>query len=171
MKRIIGYTLLILQIIFLTVVVFQLEAIDKDSEEITLLTSQNDYFYDEEYFLMDDMYVEYDVNKVKVSAWEIEEELSANHPVFVTLTKNDEGLHEVKMVTKKKPKQVEAEEVVVKAKYGYKDDVAGYYYVTYGFESLQNVEEFGSFKMKEQLRITILIGKWNQYKLSDIEAE
>lgn len=171
MKRIIGYILLILQIIFLAVVVFQLEAIEKDSEEIRLLTIQNDYFYDEEVFFMDDMYVEYDVNKIKPSAWKIEEELNTNHPLFVTLTQNNEGLHEVKMVTKKRPKQVETEDIVLKAKYSYKDDEADYYYVLYGFETLQNIEQFGTFKAKDQLRITFLIGKWNQYQVSAIEAE
>jgi len=169
MKKIIGYMLLAVQIIFLVIIVSQFEHIDRTADEINIVTTV-DYLYIGEFEQDSDLYVDYEINKINNEKWKIKEDLNYNRPVYVTLAANDAGIHEVKTVTEKKPKQREANEVVVKANYNYVDD-KGNYYVNYGFERLKNVNQYGSFRDGDDLLVTVLLGKWGQQKVVNIEKQ
>lgn len=169
MKRISRYGLIAIQIIVIAVLVYQFEQMEKYAEEIKV-TTKIDYVYYGGFVNNSDLYVEYDINKISRDAWNIDERLPYNRPVYVTLIKNDAGIHEVKTVTKKKPKQEDPDSVIVRANYSYDND-RGERYVYYGFESIEDTERFGTFKEGDRLLVTVLLGKWGQQKVVNIEAQ
>lgn len=161
MKRLFKYMLLIVQIVFIAMIVCQFENIDKHGEKITLETKV-------EYIYYSDLYVDYPINKINEEKWEIDEEINFNRPIYITLMKNEHEVHEVRMVTKKKPKNRDSNDVIIKANYNYKDS-RGYHYVSYGFEYLEDTERFDNFKEGDRLLVTVLLGKWGQQKVINIE--
>lgn len=168
MKRMIQYALIALQIVLMIVIVYQFENMEKYAEEINIVT-KIDYMYYGGFAHNSDLYVDYDINKINEEAWSIDEPLHYNRPVYVTLVKNNEGIHEVKKVTKKKPKNQGPNDVITKANYHYDDK--GQRYVYYGFEFIPNTERFGTFREGEQLLVTVLLGKWGQQKVVKIETK
>lgn len=169
MKVIIRYALLILQIAFITVLVYQFENMEKYADEITVATKV-EYIYYDDFEQSSDLYVDYNINKVVQDVWKIEEPLNYNRPVYVTLGKNKQGIHEVKSVMGKRPKQKNPNEVILKANYSNNDD-KGEHYVYYGFESIQHAERFGRFKEGDQLLVTVLLGRLGQQKVVHIEKK
>lgn len=166
MRRIITYPLLLAQVIIIVVLVYQFEHIDQYADEITIETTL-DYVEYFEFVEHTDLYVEYDINKIDDETWKISEEVEYNELLYVTLVKNKAGIHEVKAVTKQKPKDLTEHDVIVRANYSHEDE-QGKQYVTYGFESIENSERFGTFKNKDHIQVTILLGKWGQQKIIDV---
>lgn len=169
MKRIFNYTLLIVQIVFIAIIVYQFENIDKYGEKI-ILETKVEYIYDSDLIQNSDIYVDYLINKINEEQWEIDEEINFNRPVYVTLMKNEYNIHEVRMVTKKKPKNRDLNDVIIKANYNYEDST-GYNYVSYGFEYLEDTGSFGNLKEGDDLIVTVLLGKWGQQKITEIERQ
>lgn len=166
MNRIAMYILVFLQIVFISVLVYHFENINKFGKEITILT-KIDYTYFSGYSHLTDLYVTYDINEIPKQLWEKDEELDYNRPVYVVLTKNEHEIDEVNRVTLQKPKDVSPEKTVIKANYDYRDN-RGYHHVRYGFEWLENANQFGDFREGDRLQVTVLLGKWGQQKVVNI---
>lgn len=169
-KRIGRYTIIVIQILIIVVLVYQFEQIDKKGTQIKLET-KIDFLSNNEFNKHTDISVEYDINKVSYDAWKITDEINYNAQVYVTLTKSKNGSYKVKEVTKEKGKQVEENDVTLRAAFAYKDEVDDYYYVYYGFEYLEAIERFGQFKQGDHLIVTISLGKLGQQKLTNIEVK
>lgn len=167
MKRMLMYLLILLQIVYVLTLVFIFENAEKNGTEITILTKKgngSDYMYDS----FQDLYVTYEINEIHKDYWEKDTEIDYNKTVYIVLKKNELGIDEVKYVSLKKQKSVSDEETVLAAQYNYRDNV-GSHHVRYGFEWLENADQFGSFSNKDQLKVTFLVGKFGQRKLVNIE--
>lgn len=169
MKRIVRYALIILQIVFILVVVYQFENMENNADEIKI-AAKIEYMSYGGFVNNSEIYVNYDINQISPDVWKITKSLPYNRLVYVTLEKNAEDIFEVKTVTKKKPKQIDSGEVIVKANYS-NDDDKGQHYVYYGFESISDTNRFGTFKEDDQLIVTILLDEWGQQKIVNIEKQ
>lgn len=168
MRKIAFFLLVILQIIIIGVLVMLFEQIDVTGEEITVVSiEEEDYYYHGLNDPVQHIYKRYNISQVPKDKWNIDEELTYQDFVYVTLTKNEQNIHEIKSVSLEKPKAVDSDDVIVKAKYDYYDD-KGFHQLTYGFEFIEDVDRFGSFKEIDQIKVTILLGKLGQQKIKNV---
>lgn len=168
MKNIAFISFVVLQVIFITVLVILFEQIDHKGKEIIVVSvNEEDYYH---YGLdqpQQTLYKQYNISEVPEDKWEIDEVLKYQETVYVTLTRNEDNIHEIKRVTKKKPKSVDSGDVVILARYDFQNE-NGLHSVRYGFELLENVDQFGEFYDTDKVEVTILIGKLNQQKIKNI---
>lgn len=168
MKSVIFSSFVVLQALFIAVLVVLFERVDETGTEITVVTVGEETYDYKVFGPQDVLYKRYNITEVPEDKWEIDEELKYNETVYVTLTKNEADIHEIKRVTKKEPKTVEKGDVVVLARYDYENE-KGLHELRYGFELLEHVDRFGEFYDTDKLEVTILLGKLNQKKIKKIE--
>lgn len=168
MKRILFYLLLAVQLIVLLFLTFQFEKIDEQGKMIKIHTIKPEYpMYD--FVFEDSMYVEYEINKIPQEKWNNSSTVDYNNRVYVLLKRDNNGIFQVEQASIDRLTTDKEEEVVVVGTYHYHDEALGYHYVSYGMEKIKNVEQFGEFRGNDQLLVTMLIGKWGQYKNIAIE--
>lgn len=167
MKRTFFYMLLILQIAVIIFFIVQLEAIEKNGRQIEVVTV-NDAMDMEDIPLTDSAYFEYKINRIPKNLWHEESEPDINKRVNVLLKQDEEGIYQVHAVSSKKISGTAEDEVMVSASYSYTDE-NGNYYVTYGFEEVDNIEQYGQFYWNDELKVTIVLGKWGQQKIVAME--
>lgn len=170
MQRIAFSILIVLQIIVIGALVFMFEQIDTTGKEIIVVSEDldEDFYYDGVNREVQHIYKRFNISYVPDDEWAITEELTYQDIVYVTLTKNAQNIHEVKNVSLKKPKTVEGDDVVIKARYDYHSE-EGNHQLMYGFEWIENVDQYGSFRELDQVKVTVLFGKFGQQKIKNVE--
>lgn len=168
MKKIAIYGLIAAQVIVVAFLVFFFERFENYAEEIKVST-KIEYAYMEEAQIVGDIYVEYNINEIDKDISENVSDLKYNRPVYVVLQENENGIYEVTAISDKKLKAQDDRDVVLRAIYNYKDERTGKTYVRYGFEYIEDIEEYGSFQEKDELLVTVLVGKWGQQQIKTIE--
>lgn len=167
MKKIAAYTLISLQVILVLVLVVLYERFEENADEIKVKTTI-EYVFMEGEQLVGDIYVDYHINQIDKEKAEAIPDLKYNRPVYVTLVENEAGYYDVKTISEKKVRPTQPDEIVLRANYHFKDE-HGVAHVRYGFEYIEDIEQYGSFQEKDNLSVTILVGKWGQQKITSIE--
>ena len=168
MKRILFYLIIMLQVIVIGFLTYQFEKIDRTGHQIKIQTlSPNFPVYGD--FIDGDMYVEYDINKIQEDRWEDSLPLDYHTPVFVLLQEDKTGVFRVRHASTDKIEAKNDNEFVLKGTYHYYDQERDFHYVNYGLEHIKQADQFGTFKPRDELIVTILIGKWGQYKVVGID--
>lgn len=166
MKKLAVYALIVAQISIILVLVFLYERFEGNAATI-IVETKIEYGYMDDTQLRGNIYAEYNINHIDQEIAATLPEYKYNRPLFVTLRPNEAGIHEVIAVSNKKPKPA-ANEVVLRGNYQWKDD-DGNIYVLYGFELIEDIEQFGTFHEKDRLQVTVLVGKYGKQKISAIE--
>lgn len=171
MKRIMFYSLVALQIIFVLVLVFQFERITSNGDEIEILTkmeySNDDYYYD----LIDTAYPEYEINDIPEGRWSSEkEDVSYNDKVYVLLKKSHDDFYKVETASTKKVVASGDDQVVVIGRTDYASNSNEPIRVNYDFNKIEDIEQFGEFKNNQTLKVTLLVSQYGQYKITNVEA-
>lgn len=168
MKRILFYLIILLQVIVIVFLTYQFEKIDRTGYEIKIQTLSPEFpVYGD--FIDGDMYVEYDINKIQADRWKTPIPIDYNTPVYVLLEKDKTGVFRVRHAATEKIETTKEDAYVLKGTYQYYDQDHDIHYVDYGLEHIKQADRFGTFKPRDELVITILIGKWGQYKVVGID--
>lgn len=168
MKRILFYLILILQVIVIGFLTYQFEKIDQTGHQIKIQTLSPKYpVYGD--FIEGDVFVEYDINKITEDRWENTLPIDYNTPVYVLLQEDKTGVYRVRHASTDKIEATKENEFVLKGTYHYHDPNRDIHYVNYGLEHIKKPDRFGTFKPRDELVVTILVGKWGQYKVVAIE--
>src|SRR5690625_495394 len=101
MKRILFYSLLVVQLIAILFLTFQFEQIEAQGKMIQLRTNKPEYpIYD---FIYDrHMYVEYEINRIPEDKVSNADELDFDDRVYVLLKSGSDGVYQVEDVADKK---------------------------------------------------------------------
>lgn len=171
MKRVMFYGLIVIQIIFVVVLVFQFERITTTGKEIEILTikeySNDDYTWE----FNNSAYVEYEINKIPEERWDSEKEnVSYNDKIYVLLNKSHDDVFKVKQASIKKLKATNDDEVVIvgRSDYGFNSNEP--IRVNYDFNTINHIEQYGEFKSDQTLKVTLIVSTYGQYKITNIEA-
>lgn len=168
MKRLLFYLVILLQLFVLLFLIFQFEKIDQTGHEVKIQTLSSDFpVYDD--FIRSDLYVDYDINKIASDKWNDSLPSDYNSRVYVLLQKDKMNVYRTREASADKLEAKGEDEAVLVGTYQYYDVDRDVYYVNYGFEKIKGVDQFGRFKQTDQLIVTLLIGKWGQYKVINIE--
>lgn len=168
MKQILFYLLLVVQLSVILFLVYQFEQIDRDGQQIKLETITPDYPIDDAYF-DGSVYVDYEINQIKKEQWDDIESVNYNDRVFVLLKSDESGIYHVEKVSLKKITATSEADVVLKGNYQYEDEERNFYYVSFGMEEIKNIERFDPIPKTKKFVVTVLLGKWGQYKVTGIE--
>src|SRR5690625_163888 len=101
MKRIIFYSLLLLQIFIILFLTYQFEKIDETGQFIQLETVEPEYPIDD-FFYSGSMYVDYTINQIPMEKWNKPKHVDYNNRVYVVLKSDSEGMFHVKDISTKK---------------------------------------------------------------------
>lgn len=172
MKRILFYTLLIIQIIAVLLIVIQYNLIDTYGETKSFKINQSEEYFDSELIRDYDMYTfELDINEIPKEKFEGNPDFDYRDAIYVLLKKNKDGIYEVVKATEEKITTSNKNELVLLGKNFYKDD-QGIYHVNYDFETI-NVKAhkpiIKDLKSSEITKVTYKFASWNQSKLISIE--
>lgn len=150
------------QLLFIFFLVYQFETIDKHGQELIL----NAEIHQES--SLDEIELKYEINSIALHDWYQTETPKYNEVIYVTLSQEEGHIYKVKNVTEKKPKKIAATDIILKAKYQYKND-KGLDELYYGFERLELNLLDKSFNQGDEVEVTLLVGKYGQFKLDHIE--
>lgn len=176
MKKALFYTLLLFQIIAVSIVVVQYNLIDAYGEDRTFMTTpypeeEEEYYIDEEITDYDMYSFEFAINQIPKDKWEGKKDYGYRDQVYVLLAKNESGVYEVVKATDKKMTTDKENELVLIGNDIYKDE-DGDYHVSYGFENI-NVENhkemLKDFDMSKENKLTFKVAPWEQGKLIKVE--
>ncbi|MFC4386826.1 GDYXXLXY domain-containing protein [Gracilibacillus marinus] len=166
MKKYAFYITVSLQALFLIGMASAFYLMDAFGEEIKLQTipiDPQDPFYGD-YLILD-----YEVERITRSEWDIDEELSYGDPIYLTLEKNANDIYQIKEVNQIKPKN-KKNEVVLLAKYEWFDTFDNKYHVDLGLGRYYIEDNTGEmYEESGELLVTIVIAPWGQKKIVTIE--
>lgn len=167
MKRVLFYIALLLQIGIVVFLVIQSNLIDEYGKDIKLLTVEQEYYYQYDAHMNEQIYTDYDINNIPQQSWEIDDSLNYNEKVYVLLEQGEDGFHKVVRAGlhsfATKPNQI-----VIVGKYQYKDDQLGRYIVHYGIEELNRREIGNAFRPDQLAVVTVKIAPWGQKKVTNV---
>ena len=171
MKRILFFSILLIQIAAIFILTFQFESVEQTGKEMMIKTifPDEELYYDPMMYIDGTSYVEYDINRISEEKWNNSESIAYNKLVYVLLEKNEEGIFEVVTASDQPIENISDAQVVLTANYSYHDKRDKYHYVLYGFERIKQIEKYGSFRRDDELLVTVVIGKWGQRKIIDVE--
>lgn len=166
MKRILFYIALIMQIVLILIIGFQDSVIERYGEEIMLKVERDNYKQYESNKV--NIYLNYEINKIPVSKWEVNDNASYNEKVYVLLESEDNSIYHVMRASSKKIKAGENQVVLIGKKssssYPY-----GLRSVEYGLENVKDPLLFEGVSSKKSRIATIAIAPWGQTKVISIK--
>jgi len=168
MKRILFYILIVGQLVVILFLCFQFENIDQTGHVIKIQTSRPEFPVYGDY-IDGDLYVEYEISKIAEDKWRETLPIDYNTRVYVLLEKDKTGIYRVQKASTKKIDAKQENEFVLLGRYQYHDTKHHEIYIHYGVEKIKHADQFGLFTPKDELVITLLIGKWGQHKVVSIE--
>lgn len=168
MKRLLFYIFLLLQIVLLVILTGIFENFNDQGDVITIKTKIPDYYMYDDGIVKRTLYTEYEISNIDADKWNNENEIDYNNRVYVLLEENEEGIFEV-VAGSDEPLKKEEHQVLVTAKYNYFDETRGFHSVRYEIEEIEEIEKYGSFRYDDQLLVTVLIGKWGQRQILNVE--
>lgn len=164
------YTVIGLQVIIILVLAIQFERIDVTGQKIELVGKTHHYFPINGN-MSGDATIEYEIEGIPVHLYEGDpEKLTYDDKVNVLLQQTADGTYEVARASLGKIVASNAEEIVVQGKYPFEMIDENKIHVSYYFNQIKNVENYGEFNWNERIKITILLSKWGQYKVIAVEA-
>jgi len=169
MKQIIFYILLTIQLLFLGILIYQFEQIERVGKEIVVVTKDDGLDFNMYIDNSNDypIRVTYNINEIDEEYLPSGKHFTYNDPLFVTLTQDEQLIVSVKHVSLKKPTNMETNDIVVKANYMYETEY-GSHYIEYGFEWLERLSNYEQFSGGSKLQVTVLLGKWGQQHIKDV---
>lgn len=170
MKRILFYSLLLVQAIVILLIFVQHNLIGVYGTEIKLLRDgayTSTQSYDNQY---DTIYIDYEINSLSDEIWEIEEELNYDEKIYVVLEPNESEIHQGVRVTRKKP-EVISNQVILPGRYISSNAAENEHFVNYDIEKVNNYDEQYKLESGKQWIITIKVAPWGQKAIVDIENE
>lgn len=165
MKRILFYTLISAQVIVILFLMYTFNQINTDGQEIKLQTIKPEYAI---HHFQDYLQIDYEINKIDKDVWEYEESMDYNDRIYALLESDDHGIYHVKKASTKRLATTLENEIVLVGTYEYENEQDHIYYVDFGLKTSDNLEQFNPIQ-KKSLIVTLLIGKWGQHKIINIE--
>lgn len=168
MRKSLFYIMLFTQACIIIFLTFQFQQIDQVGTEIKLITIDEKELDGYDYPFVEDAYVEYEITKIPQEKWTGSLDLDYSEVVYVLLQRDKDGIYHVKEASDMKLSGTDNESVVVMGQYNYYDEQNEEYRLNYHFQHIKGIEQFGEFTYKDDLIVTLLISKWNQYKIKDV---
>lgn len=157
-------TIQLVIIIFFVIVFSTVEWYGKSFQVITNdNTAVNEYHQ-----LTGYQYVEFAIDRVEKPEWTNETSPNYQDTIYVLLTENAEGIHELTDASLKNFRDIANNQIVILASYdGFNRNEHRLYYP---FQSINNIEQYGDFHEGETLLFTIYKGLFGQYEIATIES-
>src|SRR5699024_214501 len=175
MKRILFYSLILFQVIAVSIVVIQYNLIDVYGKNATFKVHQYDkedeYYYEENIHDFDSYMFELEVNNISKGKWHGKKEIQYNDRVYVLLEENKEGIYEVVKATDKELTATKDNQLVLIGKEIYENDEKTYH-VSYDFETINvktHKDLIKDLKISDMKKVSYKFAPWNQSKLINIE--
>ncbi len=168
MRRILFYTALLIQLVVITVFIFQFERIHVTGTEIQIVTKETDAYGEYDYPLYQDAFVEYDISVIPEEKWTGSTDMNYNEKIYVLLEKGDNHVYEVKEASDNRLETKNKGSIVIPAFYGYFDQQMNFHEVNYDFQYIRNIDRFGSFQYSDKLIVSLYVSQWGQYKIIDV---
>ncbi|KHE67483.1 GDYXXLXY domain-containing protein [Halobacillus sp. BBL2006] len=169
MKRWIFYLVVILQILFLVLMSISFYAMDAVGETIKLRTAPAD---PRDPFYGDYVTLAYEIEQIPEDKWAVEKELERGDRVFLLLEARDEGIYEL-VEASKLWKEAKNDQIVLRARYQWHDEINGTYQVDIGLNRYYIAENTGA--MYEQTMgnsiVEIVIAPWGHKKIASLEED
>lgn len=175
MKRILFYSLILFQVITVSIVVIQYNLIDTYGKTATFIVhhydEEDEYYYEENIQDFETYMFELEINNIPKDKWEGKKEVQYNDRVHVLLEENKNGVYEVVKATDKELTATKENQLVLIGKEIYENDDK-MYHVSYDFETInvtthQNLIK--DLKIREMKKVSYKFAPWNQSKLINIE--
>lgn len=167
MKRVLFYTVLLLQIGILSIFAWQYFLMDHYGNTATLLTEQMDFSWHKSNDLHTNIHLTYEIHKISDDQWQISEELNLNDLVYVLLELGEDGIFHVKKASTKKMKQ-ENQQLLLIGKYQHYTSHSRQHKVHYGIEKIIEKDFNQDLVSHTPMKVTIKIAPWKQMKIIDI---
>lgn len=174
MKKYGFYSVVLLQVIAILFFAVQFEQIDSTGREIKLVGS-SDYYEMEGAYLTGNILIEYDIKTVVADLYSGDialDKLSYNTALYVLLKPDDSDVFQLANISNEKIDAADGE-VIVKAKFMYKEHDRNEFWVDYRYQmqQVEDIEQYGDFRNTDELVVTILHSKWGQYKVTDVRKK
>lgn len=168
MKRILFYTVIIIQIGVVALLGFQYTMIDKFGVPIKLELEDDSYEYYEDY--QGNIHLSYKINMIPSSKWEVDKTAVYNERVYVLLEADENEVYHVVKATSEKI-YADDNQIVVLAKNDSNSYFSGMQSVTYGFELIKGSDLIEGTNASKNRVATILIAPWGQNKVVEIKKQ
>lgn len=168
MKRILFYSILVIQVVVVGVIGWQYYLVEDFGMEIKLLREKPELGKYVPYYEYGNMHVDYEINAIDEDKWEAPDSIHYKEKVYVLLEEGDDGIYHVVRASDKKLEE-DSGQVVLKARYRYSADHIKKYYVDYGIEDIRNGEDYRYLDAEKQWIVTVKIAPWGQKRIINIE--
>ncbi|WP_077623088.1 GDYXXLXY domain-containing protein [Sediminibacillus massiliensis] len=168
MKKILFYSIVILQILFLAGMSGAYYLVEDWGEKVKLRTEPID---PQDVFYGDYVHLRYQAQNIDEEQWEGEQEdISRNTKVYVTLRENSDGFHEVERASVEKLKPADGQ-VVLTAVYQYYDHYENTHSVDYGISRYFVEDNTGQEieSSRQEMFATVSASPWGQKRILSLE--